>query len=771
MPQLRRTPAPLALRRAAFAITLCFAASVSPSHVTAEYTSLLAGKPATHSSGVRRADVLTDGRAAEDGGFWKTRLTASLEDTSSFAEYDLGSVRHVSAAWLQGDNNDTYRVEGSLDGRAFSTLWDAEPVPHSGLQARSTQSLAAKARYVRVRPLQGDGRFTISEVQLFDGAAAELPLPAAKTGVPLSERLRDRTLLFGLSLLALLLVPARPRRWLLGLGLALVAVAGARFVDGVWEDLPVDSREVSLVRGMIACVGAAAIAREMFSPARWPASRVLCTSVLALCAALGIGAFYNLGHPQFWNDHQGRWSFAHLFDLRQYYPTAKYFAELSYVHIYDADLAAYAEQFGDQGLDRLAEQPVRDLETFEVVSVADRRAEIGSIRSHFTPERWAAYRADTDWFRRAMGDHSYLDTLIDYGGNATPVWMAIAHGLFSVVPPSQGAFTWMGLIDLALMLAAFIAIGRTFGVRTMLASALVFGANDFVMYGTNWSGATLRHDWLAYLAFGLCALRRGHTLQGGAWLGLATMIRAFPILALAGAALPTVFRVGTNLVRTRRLPRWSELQRDEGAILRVAAGALAAALISAGVSALILGPGSWIEWWAKVAKIESDPHPACVALRNLIAGTDDQARVLRARWPLYVGVMAVCSAAVAWLGRTMSIERAAVLGLCLVPVLFYPANYYLHFVYLLPLLAAERKENAPVLSARDAWVWLIVLGMCGLQYFTTLEQDVALHFYLSTVVLFAALGALLGVLLAHDEELRAWLARAQTSREREVRER
>jgi hypothetical protein len=195
-------------------------------------------------------------------------------------------------------------------------------------------------------------------------------------------------------------------------------------------------------------------------------------------------------------------------------------------------------------------------------------------------------------------------------------------------------------------------------------------------------------------------------------------------------------------------------------ILRVAAGALAAALIGAGLSALILGPSSWIDWWAKVAKIESDPHPACVALRNLIAGSDDQARVLHARWPLYATLMVVYSGAVAWIGRSMSIERAAVLGLCLVPVLFYPANYYLHFVYLLPLLAAEDKELQPRMSARDAWAWLIVLAMCGLQYFTTLEHDVALHFYLSTVLLFAALTALLGLLLAYDPDLRAWLARS-----------
>jgi hypothetical protein len=98
-------------------------------------------------------------------------------------------------------------------------------------------------------------------------------------------------------------------------------------------------------------------------------------------------------------------------------------------------------------------------------------------------------------------------------------------------------------------------------------------------------------------------------------------------------------------------------------------------------------------------------------------------------------------------------------------VLLYPANYYLHFVYLLPLLAAEAEpepDNVPeqrAIRSRDAWVWLILLLMCAFQYFTTLEREFPLHFYLSTVTLFAALTALLGVLLAYDRDLRAWLSR------------
>ena len=50
-----------------------------------------------------------------------------------------------------------------------------------------------------------------------------------------------------------------------------------------------------------------------------------------------------------------------------------------------------------------------------------------------------------------------------------------------------------------------------------------------------------------------------------------------------------------------------------------------------------------------------------------------------------------------------------------------------------------------------------------MQYFTTLERDIELHFYFSTVTLFAALTAMFGALLATDDELRSWLARPAPS--------
>jgi hypothetical protein len=72
----------------------------------------------------------------------------------------------------------------------------------------------------------------------------------------------------------------------------------------------------------------------------------------------------------------------------------------------------------------------------------------------------------------------------------------------------------------------------------------------------------------------------------------------------------------------------------------------------------------------------------------------------------------------------------------------------------LPLLAVERRvrgeaDGAP-LSAADAWVWLILLGLCVAQYWTVLVTDLPLHFHLATVLLFGALTAIVIVLVRAD---------------------
>ena len=154
-----------------------------------------------------------------------------------------------------------------------------------------------------------------------------------------------------------------------------------------------------------------------------------------------------------------------------------------------------------------------------------------------------------------MGTNQYLGTCSDHA--ATPHrWIGIATLLFNWLPASNTSFLITGLADPLLFLILFIAIGKTFGLRTLFVSMVIFGANDFVMFGTNWGGATLRHDWLVFLGLAICALKARHFVLAGVFLGLSSMIRAFPAVVIVGVALRRIWT--SRLAERRKLPAWSE---------------------------------------------------------------------------------------------------------------------------------------------------------------------------------------------------------------------
>src|SRR5690606_37399460 len=127
-----------------------------------------------------------DGTAAREGAHWKSEQAALFRSLNASVQYDLGSVKQIQAAWLQGDNNDVYRIEVSTDGEHYTTLWDAKPISSPGLRDRSDVRLSGKGRYVRLRPLEGDGNFSITELQLFSHAPSSLPVRVVRaSGIPL----------------------------------------------------------------------------------------------------------------------------------------------------------------------------------------------------------------------------------------------------------------------------------------------------------------------------------------------------------------------------------------------------------------------------------------------------------------------------------------------------------------------------------------------------------------------------------------------------------
>jgi hypothetical protein len=356
-----------------------------------------------------------------------------------------------------------------------------------------------------------------------------------------------------------------------------------------------------------------------------------------------------------------------------------------------------------------------------------------------------------------MGDRGYLDSLTDHGGNATPVWIALAHLIFAKTTATNNTLIITGLLDPLLLLIAFLAIWRTFGLRTTLVSMVVFGANDFYMFGSNWAFATLRHDWMVYLALGACALKREKWMLGGALLALSAMIRAFPAFALIGAAMPAGWWIYEHWRAHGRPPKLADLRAAQEPVLRVALGAIVCVAFFFLFSSALFSVGTWGEWLQKVSILDRDPHTNHVSLRGLVAGNDSMhINTLNARMPLFIALAATFAGLIIAAARGKTPARAAMLGTLLIPIAFNPANYYIHFIFVLPLLALEKsraeradQHEAPI-GLRDFLIWAVVLGVCVLQYWTVLISDWELHFQLATVILFAGVATLLLVMIGFD---------------------
>jgi hypothetical protein len=183
-------------------------------------------------------------------------------------------------------------------------------------------------------------------------------------------------------------------------------------------------------------------------------------------------------------------------------------------------------------------------------------------------------------------------------------------------------------------------------------------------------------------------------------------------------------------------------------------GAAVVVAVALAGTTLLFSVDAWSDWWRKVTLLAAEPHANHIGLRALVGGSEHgQLRVLGGRTLVHLTAVGGFVTMIVMACRGKRPDQAAIFGLALTPVLFYPANYYIHFIFLLPLLMTETREGIA-----DLHIPLPILALCVAQFFTVPVTPTSLHFYQATVLLFAALGALLVGVLHGDARAGRWPA-------------
>jgi hypothetical protein len=126
---------------------------------------LLKGKFPIKVEGVTDPARMTDGLASPEGDGWKSTRTSVVPVNGSVV-WDLGEVRPLKAGMLQGDNNDDYLLESSVDGAEWKPLWRVHTVNEAGMRLRQSRELDGAGRYVRLSAKGGDSMYSVAEVEL-----------------------------------------------------------------------------------------------------------------------------------------------------------------------------------------------------------------------------------------------------------------------------------------------------------------------------------------------------------------------------------------------------------------------------------------------------------------------------------------------------------------------------------------------------------------------------------------------------------------------------
>lgn len=294
----------------------------------------------------------------------------------------------------------------------------------------------------------------------------------------------------------------------------------------------------------------------------------------ALVLAASALAYVNLGRFRWDGGLINAWEQYHFF------LGSKYLPEIRYDGLYDATVAAMADRYHvPKGV------TVRDLTTFELRPAHASNESVEAARSRFSPERWQAFAADVVVFFRPLG-LPFERVICDHGNTGSPSWAALARLFTARLSASARTLSWLGFIDVVLLLALAAAIARSFGLRAlcvaMSIALLVPNAYDFL------GGSILRLDWLVALGAATCLLELKRYRAAAVFLAWA--IASKPFCALFAVSLGAHYAI-----------TWWRTRRPARPHLELVAWTAAALVVIVALSAVALGgPSIWFEYGARI---------------------------------------------------------------------------------------------------------------------------------------------------------------------------
>jgi hypothetical protein len=211
------------------------------------------------------------------------------------------------------------------------------------------------------------------------------------------------------------------------------------------------------------------------------------------------------------------------------------------------------------------------------------------------------------------------------------------------------------------------------------------------------------------------------------------MLRVLPAIGLVGVVAPAVAWTAAQWLNRRR-PSWRAIVSENRAAVRVIAAAAATMVAIVLITGVLYGFSAWSEWWFRIQALNADLATNEVTLRMLLAGVDQTAGTLiRERRPLFILAQLASVLLVVRAARGRSLADGMLLSLPLMMLLLNPANYHVHFIFLLVLLGAGRNLLATAAP---------LLAFCIVGYWIDLDPDSPRHFEQLTILLFAALACI-----------------------------